>query len=262
MKTVFFVLAALLAISVLSPAAAFTPREQVRDTELNAVAWLDDDVLYVAIANPSRRSERFFVDPPKDTRVRHDPFDWFSMTIPARGIMLKSTSLSPRWDPRWDGELEKVLISGHDYPRETAVPVQKPVAGMKVDRYVAESRQTIEIDVDLNELMQDRTFHRLVVDREYTVIGSRERGRIDVTSFDGGFEHDRRRNEVVYRKPSMTLQMQAPRLWDVGLLTFDLTHYDERGRSEVYEGPMILVYGADYTFIDETRTHPRFPIRR
>ncbi len=245
--------AVLVLVSVMTmPAAA---RWRAVDQRDQAVAWLEDDILFVAVANEGHGRERFHVEPVSANRTGQNPFERRTMIIGAMTVMLDSIPISDRWQTRWDGEITEIIVDGPTFGRIT-VPVQRSVASMDISNFIAPADTMIEVDIDLMSLLEGRDLYRLVVDSDYRIIGTSRVGRISVSSFSGGFQYSSTRNEITYRKPLMTLRMRTPMIRDIGLLTFDITHFDERSRREVMSGPIVLVYGTDYRFVDNTTTAP------
>jgi len=248
-------LVALLIVSFVSTGTdAFTPRDAVETVDGPSVAWLEDDILFVAVVNTARARERFTIEPP-DRRWRSRPFEDLRVIVPGQTVMLESLRLDSEWLRAHEGELEEVIIDGGRAGRYE-IPVQESISAMGVQYFVVQSDTRFEIDIDLQSLTDDARFSRLVIDEDYRMLGSRERGSIRIGDFSGGFVYDSRRNEVRYEAPHMSLEMRAPRIRETDLLTFDVTYYDHRDRSTVVKGPQILVYGTDYRFVDNAPHSP------
>ncbi len=260
----------LLLLTVGSQGAAYEPfsRDALGRTGGAAVAWLEDDTLFVAVANPSSSRQRFIIEPISRDRSGSDAFQSFSVTIPGRTVVLESVRLGsagrtwrsdhPVHDshPRWgtsSGEVSELNYIGIDGGRGArySIPVQITDAALPVQRYVVYDEDVLEFDLDLDLLLEGRHLNRLVVG-DYEVLGTRQTGVVSVVSVEGGFRVDSSRLEVTYAKPSASLRFSAPPIRESGILSFHLEHVDEQNRRQVYDGPMILVIGSLHYFQDNT----------
>ena len=229
-----------------------------------AVAWLEDGVLFVSIANTGGSRERFTIAP---ADRRSDAFESFSVTVPAHTVWLTSRQAvsngrpwrddhpvhdeHPRWrrgDPE-DIDIRAISIDSRWQGRYT-IPVQTVDAAVAADQFVVWDDHFLDIDVDLGRLLDNGRFDRLVLDDTY-MLGTRHRGEVHVVSFEGGFEKSPHRNEVYFAVPQMVLEVTTPRIRDAGLLSFDMVFYDNRRRQDTYPAPLILVVSSDYRVIDD-----------
>ncbi len=234
-----------------------------------AVAWLEGDEIFIAVANPSSTRQRITIEPMRDSRRGSDAFSSFTINVPGRTVVLESVRVStsgrswrddhPVHDahPRWGtqpGDVEEVTYVGIDGGRlgRYLVPVQIMDPALPVQRYVVFSDDLIEFELDLDGVMAGEPLHRLVVG-DYRVLGTRLTGAVRVVSVEGGFRLNESRLEVTLGKPLASLRFWAPEIRESRVLTFDLTHVDARDRRQTYAGPMILIVGSSHSFQDATR---------
>ncbi|GEM_PF-3251971 len=274
MKYVITILLAVLLLSSSTHAFDSWSTDELSRMNSPAVAWLEDGVLLVSIANTSSSRERFTIAP---ADRRSDAFESFSVTVPGHTVLLTSkqaTSEGRPWrddhpvhdeHPRWgsgdpeDIDVPAVSIDGGRQGRYT-IPVQTVDSPAAANRFVVRDDDYLEIDVDLNRMLEDGSFDRFVLG-DYYVLGKRQQGKVDVISFEGGFDKSPRRNEISYAGPQMVLEIRPPRLRDAGLLSFDMIHYDRRGRQETHRAPLVLVVSSDYRVIDDADVSTRKFVR-
>lgn len=241
----------LLVMVLAVPVEAFTPKEQLRPSDVEALAWMVEDSLYVAVANTSNVRERYSIESATFGRGSIAPFDIYNVLVPAYTVMLERIPLNTRWNPRWDGELSEVLITSRSGARSRLEVGKYPA--LAVSNFVVAANTPIEVEVDLEALVGGRSFSRIMVDRDYQVTGTNRRGNINFSHFWGGFSHSPGRNEVVYQKPIMNLRMRTPYLSGVSWMTFDFTLVlRDYARQERIKGPVFLVYGNDMRFINNS----------
>ena len=249
------VLVALLICLVAGSAYAYEPwsRESLSPSDSAAVAWLEDDVLFVAITNDSGSRLRYTIEPEVPGRTAVRGFPSFTTIVPGSTVLLESARLdSESRTPRGAVELEFIRITP-DRQRSYTIPVKKLDSAINFDRYVLQTRERLTASLDLGLLVAERELDRIVVDDHYQILGSRDSGRIDITHLTSGLEHDRRTNTITLSKPQMTLEMSTPSMRGTGLLVFDIEWYDYRNRRYVIESPMALVVGTDYRFINNSQ---------
>lgn len=257
LKKMILVLVILLAAASLSPAAAFSPRRPTSPGDALAVAWQDGEQLYVAIANDSPRDERFTISPDPGDRAVRNLFRRQTVVVPRYSVLIESIDIDARQHPQWSRDLEFVVFESRSI-REQSIPVQRQDT-LDIGQFVARSSQTLEVRVDLGELVPLADFYRLEVDSEYTLQEGRRGGRIEIADIEGGFVRARRGNEITFEKPRIVLSLRTPTLRGADLLTFGMTHTPEGRRVQEthFDGPIILVYGSNLDLLDYTSRTPR-----
>lgn len=253
------VLVALLILLVAGSAYAYEPwsRESLSPSDSAAVAWLEDDILFVAITNDSGSRIRYTIEPEAPRRGDVRGFPSFTTIVPGSTVMLESTRLdSEGRTPRGAADLEAIRITP-DRQRSYTIPVERVDSPIAFDRYVLQTRERLTATLDLGMLAAERDLSRIVIDDYYQILNQRDTGRIDIKHFSSGFDHDRRSNTISFSQPRMTLEMVTPSMRDSGLLVFDITWYDSRNRRHIIESPMALVVGSNYRFIDNAERSSR-----
>ncbi len=255
-KLILFLVVLLVAASI-SPAAAFSPRRPTSPGDILAVAWQDGERLYVAIANDGPSDERFTISPDTGNRAVHNLFRRQTLMVPRYSVLIESIDIERSRHPRWSNDLEFVLFESR-FIRGQQIPVQRQTA-LDVGQFVAPSSSTLEVHVDIGELVPLADFYHLHVDDEYTLQEGWRGGRIDIVSVEGGFVRAGRSNEITYEKPSMVLSMRTPTMRGADLLTFGITHVPEGRRVQEtrFDGPIVLVYGSNLQLLDYTSRIPR-----
>jgi hypothetical protein len=239
-----FLIVALLLLIVVAPVSAFSPRGSNLSASVTAIAWSDGTELSVAIANTSNTRTSVTVSTPTvDSRGRQ-VFSNTRVDVPGRTIV--EETFRPA-EPRRNEQLVVRITEGF---RTSDIPVQM-VGIMDPESYIVQANTHWKVTVDLSYLSWDSGRTRLVVDDYYQTDDGFNRDRIRVELLQGGFSQVRgNSNTIEYVQPSMVLTMKTPQVSDLTTISFDMRKTDGNGwRDEVFEGPLIMVYGRNMRYV-------------
>lgn len=233
----------LLLIVTAVPVMAFSPRDAFVDN-VAAVAWLEGDVLNVAIGNPSNgRTTVTLSTATLDTRGR-PVFSTRRVNVPGRSIVLETLYPStPGRNQQWNLRISEGYRSAN-------IPVQTSDV-MKPESYIVQANTQWTVNVDLDFLMQDAGRTRIIVDDYYQTADGFNRDRIRIDSIGGGPSQVRGSNTIEYVKPYLVLKMKTPQNNNLTTMSFDIRKVDGASswRDEVISGPIVLVYGRNIRYV-------------
>lgn len=234
---------ALLLIVIVTPVAAFSPRDSYVSTNVAAIAWSDGNELSVAVANSGNTRITVTISTPTvDSRGRQ-VFSSLRVDVPGRTIIQETFYPSiPRWN-------EDIVVRVSEGYRSADIRVQITTI-MDPDSYIVPENTHWKVTVDLEPLLQDPSRTRLVVDDYYQTADGYSQDRIRIESLVGGLSQVRgNTNTIEYVKPSMVLTMKTPQVSMVTTMTFDIRKTGGSSwRDEIFEGPLVMVYGRNMRF--------------
>ncbi len=248
------ILLTLLVIGLLSATVLAAPGGG-RFGDLAFIAWLEEDVVMMAFANESNSYQSVTVRTDTVDSRRRPVFAERTLDIPARSIVYEDFPLSPSW------RRETVKLEVGRWYQFVELEVQAEPF-LQPSQRVIRAGEMLEVDVDLDSVFAGLENAQLIIDDYYQMIGSITRGPIRVAIVEGGYRYIPARNSVVYVKPEMLLEIRAPQLNNVGVMTFKLVKVVDgyRGYRETIEGPAVLVYGRNLRFAREQEPPRRPPL--
>lgn len=214
------------------------------------VAWLDDQVMKVALANDSMsRKSITLASAGRDQRWQPYFYER-TVVVPARTVVVEAFRLSSNWRG------EPLEIEATAWERRAVIEVQTSEI-FKPKSYVVRAQEEVEVEVDLGFILEGHGPLRLTVDEYYRGWGTAESGRIQVMSVEGGFRQGRLRNSIEFVNPHMILSMRAPNpRGDSTVFTFSLYQQREGGHwnyhQDEVQGPTILVYSRNLQLRDNS----------
>lgn len=242
-------LALILLILIFTSTQGFAQSAQLGSTVF--VAWRDGEDLFVAIGNDtgSRKNITILVEN-RDDRWR-PTYDERQVTVPPDSLLIESFSSSV---VRRGSNL---ILTAREGSRSVEIPIQV-MNGYGNRNFIIEANSVWEGTLDLEFLLSNDN-PRLLLDDFYTVIGSGSRGRIQVKTLEGGLKYSSSNNSIEFGKPYAVLSMRAPNINGISLMTFNTYKVTDayRGQRERIAGPVIMVYGRNVRFIDNTNTSNR-----
>lgn len=233
---VLLVVLLVVSVSAASPMVAYIG-------DITSIAWLEGDTLNVALANGAvARSTITISTDTLDSRWR-PIFSDTTVTVPGQTIVVVGIEISA---PR-RGEAINVKLG--EYRRTVEVPVQTATI-FGGTQYVVPANTSLSFKVDLSFMYEQPRLESLRIDPFYQTVVYRNRGPIQVETFEGGLKYNRSRNTIEYTEPYMVLSMRAPQTNDLEVITFGMTKVLDGFRRNEQEvpGPTILVYGRNYRF--------------
>lgn len=238
-KLVFAVLALLLFVA---PVSAFSPRDSYLDN-VATIAWLDGQNLNVGLGNTSNNRVTVTLSTTTLDAWGRPVFSNRQVNVPARTIIVETLY------PSNLGRNEKWNLKVSEGYRSINVPVQVSDV-MEIKNYIVEANSDVNVTVDLDILFQGSLGTRLVIDDYYQTADGYNRGSIRISSFEGGLRHIKSSNTIEYVQPYMILNMKAPQVTGLTMMTFSLrkTESGYGWREEEIAGPMIMVYGRNLRF--------------
>lgn len=243
MKKRLFIIGVLILLLSSLPVSAFEPKDiySYGETPL-AIAWWEDNEIYVALANESSSRQSYTVEV-YDTQ-RNTVLDRIETFVPSKTILVET--LKPRTTGKASFPIEEVTIySGY---RGRTIRIQEH-EWFTVDNYLVPLNTNIEVAVDLTGIRGNGRSGRLIVDNEYTLSNTSRAGQITV-KYDPGISYTHR-NIIEYRPAYLTLSMRTPYVSGVNILSFGLSHSLQGSwRSDYIYGPVFMVYGNDMRVID------------
>lgn len=249
-RTLALVFLMVFVVSFATVAQAFTPREPVI-TEMPAVSWIEGNRIYVAVSNEDINRAEYTIELINSNQRLRPVIEKRNVVVPGRSVLVESFDLH-MFGVR--STAPDIVYISSNYQR-TVVPVQTSDL-YNVSSYVVAARERFDVTVSLADLLEGETGFQLIVDNEYFVKGTNATGEISVEHVYGGLKKvPGRQNIFEYEQPSLVLGMRAPRMLGTGVLTFDMVRAISEGRTtyrDIIPGPMILVYGTDMRFINNT----------
>lgn len=210
-----------------------------------AVAWKEDDAVYVAIVNESTTRQSFAMEI-YDSQ-RRTVLDSKEIIIPGKAILIET--LKPRRSMGSRFTVEEVTIYKGYQGKTIKIQDSKIFA---VENYIVPAATILEMEVDLKNIYDLEARGRLTIDSEYSLTNTRIGGQITV-KYDPGLSYIHR-NILEYRPPFLLVSMRLPYFRDVGILYFGFSNWPEGAwHSEYTYGPAIIVYGSDYDVLDNTK---------
>lgn len=243
-----FLVTVFILLLVANPAAAAQRDGWVGDVAV--VAWLETDLLKVALANGGSTRVNITLSSEGWDQGWRPFFLDRTIVVPARTVVIEGFNLSSDWR----GEPLTVRASAWD--REALVEVQTSQI-FRPSSYVASSQEEIEVFVDLAFMAAEREAMYLMVDDYYKGIAQSEIGEITVRSVEGGFHYSPARRRVEKIDPYMVLSLWAPRPErSVTTISFNMYKVKDDNYRNYYdneiEGPTILVYDRNLAYQDNS----------
>lgn len=218
--------------------------------DLLVVAWLEDQMVKVALANDSFSRKTITIASAGWDQRRQPYFFERTIVVPARTVVIEGFRLSSNWR----GEPLEVEVSA--WERRAVVEVQTSEV-FKPRSYVVRAQEELDVQVDLGFLLNDLGTPRLIVDEQYRGWAKGEAGPIQVKSVEGGFKRGQLRNSIEFVNPTMLLSLRAPApRGESTVISFNLYKQQEGGHWNYYRdevpGPTILVYSRNLQLRDNS----------
>lgn len=244
-KTISLVL--LLALIITLPVSAYTARELASFSDSPvAIAWMEGNSVYVAIANESNVRQNYTIE--VYDNHRRATLDRISTTVPSRTVLIEE--LNPKRTGNARFQISEVVIYSSN--RTKTIVVQKDDL-FEVKNYVVPANSNVTVGVDFAAIKGNSSQGRLVFDQTFRLSGNNRTGQITVSRFESGYNYTSWGNEINYSAPSLELGMRIPRMQGVSILSFGMTHYSDRfGARDFYYAPALIVYGDDFRLIDSS----------
>lgn len=214
------------------------------------VAWLDGDLVKVALANESATRKSITISSQGWDQRWRPFFLERTVVVPAQSIIIEAFTLSSTWRG------EALVVEASAWDRKAVVEVQTAEI-FKMRDYVVRAQDEVNITVDLAFLLKEEKIADLIVDEYYQGLGKSDIGQIQVRSVEGGFRYSASRRRLEYSNPEMFLSMRAPApRGEVTVFTFNLYKQQDDAYWNYYQnaipGPTILVYGRNLLFRDNS----------
>lgn len=240
------VLLVLLVLAVSLPAQAIDSRD-LTDYAASpmAIAWRSGDTIYVAVVNEFTSRDVYRIEI-YNTQSR-SPLASREVLVPGKCILIEA--FEPRDIKSSAFPITEVMIYKGYFSR--TIKIQEQAVFLTND-FLVPANTSFAVEVDLESFMRGTSRGRIVVDDEFTMFYNRSGGRISVT-YEPGLDYYHS-NIIEYRPPRLILTMRAPYVRDVDLLSFEIRHRPAGSwRDEYMMGPVLMVYGRDYTVLDNTK---------
>ena len=221
--------------------------------DVAVVAWLEGDVVKVALANESiSRKSVTIASEGWDQHWRPFFLDR-TVVVPARTVLVEAFNLGSTWRG------EPLAIQASTWDRTATIEVQTQEIFVP-NSYVVRSQAEVIIRVDLGFFAEDSRNPYLMVDEYYRGIAPEDTGRIQVRTVEGGFRHVEEQRRIERIEPYMLLAMWAPQpRVDATVFSFNLYKYSDDAYWNYYQnevpGPTILVYGRNLTLQDNSHLY-------
>lgn len=240
-------LAGILLFLLLSlPVYASTPVEQMLRGPVQAIAWVEGESLYVAVANDSIHARTYTIEAESHSYSFRPLFDQRSVNVASRTVSVQSFYV-----PSASVDFSSHRVRVTEQRSHVVLPIQN-TGVFQGNSYVVQEGGVVQFAVDIQGITQEGMEGRVVIDDSYQVIGTTRRGQINISSFEGGYTLVR--NTIQYKKPSLEVGMRAPGLYGVNYITFSVSHfvtlYPWGERRETIGGPIVMVVGPELRLVD------------
>ena len=221
--------------------------------DVAVVAWLEDDIVKVALANESTtRKSVTIASEGWDQRWRPFFLDR-TVVVPARTVLVEAFNLSSTWRG------EPLAVQATTWDRTATIEVQSQEI-FEPNAYVVRSQAEVGVRVDLGFFAADPHDSYLMVDEYYRGIAPDDTGQIQIRHVEGGFRYSPERRRVEKLEPYMMLSMWAPQpRTDVTVFSFSIYKYSDDAYWNYYQdeipGPTILVYGRNLVLQDNSHLY-------
>lgn len=246
MKRKAAALLVLLALAVSLPVKAIDSRDLANyAASPMAIAWRAGDAVYVAVVNEYTSRELYRIEI-FDIQKR-SPLAAREVLVPGKCILIEK--FEPR-DMKYSAyPASEVMISRGYFSRGITI---QDSSVFVANEFVVPANTSFAVELDLYDIQRSTPSGRITVDDEFRMYYNRAGGRITVT-YEPGLDYYLS-NVIEYRPPRLILTMRAPYIRDVDLLSFEIRHRPlGTWREEYMMGPVFLVYGRDYTVLDNSK---------